>query len=288
MPTPMPNPSPQQFVSFTPSNANYTIIKQHTPYFENTEIEPKFIVLHCIGSEDPFTLLQQHEVSAHFLIPCQTTPGLEVVQLVEPTLRARHAGVSQWFDYVNLNDYAIGIEIHMPNYANVLQAVEPDFRYVEAYEPRQIEALIELVKDLQQQFNILAQNILAHSDIAPYRIIDGKPMQVKTDPGPSLPWRELAQHGIGVWPAVEFKGDIENIELTAELAQTLLKSIGYQVPQSGEFDVETLLVLDAFRAMHYNDYQQTGFIPQITEFDFDTYKMLFNLSQGLHLPSKSI
>ena len=39
-------------------------------------------------------------------------------EVVKPPLRAWHAGISQWGNYTGLNDWSIGIEINMPNYAH--------------------------------------------------------------------------------------------------------------------------------------------------------------------------
>ena len=42
----------------------------------------------------------------------------------------------------------------------------------ENYTPKQINSLIQLLKYISKKFNINKQNILGHSDIAPYRKID--------------------------------------------------------------------------------------------------------------------
>jgi len=272
---------------FRPKAPKYKINMKDSPHFTDKIIEPKFIVLHCIGYHDPVAILEQYSVSAHFLIPKQTKHYLEVYQLVQENKRAWHAGVSNWKEYQGLNDHAIGIEISMPNYATAVSKKEDEelnFKYFESFEPKQIAALIELVKDLQKQFNIPAENVIAHSDIAPYRIIDDKTVLSKTDPGPTLPWRQLAEHGIGVWPADEFDGELEGIELTAKLAQELLRKVGYHLPDTSEYDKATLLTLNAFRTLHFNEDHVSGVVPELNELDEKTYKMLYNLSVGCYLP----
>ena len=54
---------------------------------------------------------------------------------------------------------------------------------------RQIDALIRLLRDIQQRHGIPPERVLAHSDIAPQR---------KVDPGPRFPWAQLVAAGVTV------------------------------------------------------------------------------------------
>ena len=49
---------------------------------------------------------------------------------------------------------------------------------------------MKLTKFLIKKYKIQPQNILGHSDIAPYR---------KKDPGEKFPWKYLYQNKIGIW-----------------------------------------------------------------------------------------
>ena len=102
------------------------------------------------------------KVSAHFLVRRDGS----VVRFVAPERRAWHAGVSSWRGRERCNDFSIGIE---------LEGVEE-----EPFESRQYEALVSLIRQLQQQFPI--RDIAAHSDVAPGR---------KTDPGAQFDWPRL-------------------------------------------------------------------------------------------------
>jgi len=115
------------------------------------------------------TQLSDYPVSCHYLIDEDGTP----YQLLDDSLRAWHAGQSYWRGQENLNDNSIGIE---------LVNSQPD-----PFNGHQINTCTALCHTLMQAHNIPPCNVLAHSDIAPYR---------KTDPGAQFPWAILAQHGI--------------------------------------------------------------------------------------------
>lgn len=244
------------------------IISAPSPYYTNTTIEPKFIVLHCIGYKDPLEALNQNKVSCHYLIPQQNSSELIVYEVVKPPLRAWHAGVSKWQEYTGLNDYAIGIEINMPDYAHAIDNNTLDFLYFQDYQPNQLTALKILVKQIQNEYNIPPQNVIGHSDIAPWRNSTGNIIMGKTDPGPTLPWRELANEGIGVWPN-STRCDMN--DLSATRAQLLLRNVGYDVPETGVFDQQTNLTIGAAR-LHWTPEcfnQTTGLAHQCYEKPFD-------------------
>ena len=101
-------------------------------------------------------------VSAHFFIRRDGT----LVQFVPCTLRAWHAGVSNWAGRERCNDFSIGIELEGSD----------DQPFSEA----QYATLLPLVQTLRQTYPIRA--VVGHSDIAPGR---------KTDPGPCFDWQRL-------------------------------------------------------------------------------------------------
>lgn len=217
-------------------------------HYSPRNITPKYIVLHCIGYDDPLQILNETQTSCHYLIPQQKSSNpLIAYEVVKPPLRAWHAGISHWKNYSGLNDWALGIEINMPDYAHALEKNKTlDFLFFTDYQKLQIEILKILVKRLQKQFSIPAENIIAHSDIAPWRDIAGKIVMSKTDPGPTLPWNKLACTNIGVWPKADCPQSVKN-NLTAAHAQQLLTDVGYKIPASGIFDQETNLTIGAAR-----------------------------------------
>ncbi len=102
------------------------------------------------------------KVSAHFFIRRDGT----LIQFVPCTLRAWHAGVSNWQNRERCNDFSIGIELEGAD----------DLPFTLA----QYATLTPLVKLLKQAYPI--KGVVGHSDIAAGR---------KTDPGPYFDWQQL-------------------------------------------------------------------------------------------------
>lgn len=165
--------------------------------------QASLVVLHYTSNDDADTALRTltdaaREVSAHYLVE----RGGRIVQLVDETRRAWHAGASHWGGIDDVNSVSIGIEL--------------DNNGFEPYPPAQIDALLALLADLQQRLQIPAANVVGHSDVAPRR---------KLDPGPLFPWRILAQHGFGLWcetPDPAVVADPSGIDVAAAL-----RSLGY-------------------------------------------------------------
>lgn len=102
------------------------------------------------------------KASAHYVIDRDGT----VYQLVDTAKRAWHAGVSQFGNRPNCNDYSIGIEL-----ANRCDGKE-------AFPDAQLAAAAELCAELMKEWPaITTDRITRHSDIA-------LPVGRKHDPGP--------------------------------------------------------------------------------------------------------
>jgi len=83
----------------------------------------------------------------------------------------------------SLNYNSIGIEISNPGHT---------FNY-KKFSIEQIKSIVKIGKFLITKYKIKPQNILGHSDIAPFR---------KKDPGEKFPWKYLAKKKIGFWHSV--------------------------------------------------------------------------------------
>lgn len=139
--------------------------------------KPNFIIIHHTGQDsiqqtiNTFTKVSA-QVSSHYIIGDDG----HVVQMLNDYLRAWHAGLSSWGKNTDINSASIGIEL--------------DNNGVESFSEAQITSLMALLSKLKKDFNIPAQNIIGHSDIAPTR---------KKDPSGLFPWKTLAENGFGIW-----------------------------------------------------------------------------------------
>ncbi len=125
---------------------------------------------------------KKYEVSSHYLIG---RTG-KILQLVKDNNIAWHAGISNWFNFKNLNKTSIGIELenkgHQYGYQN--------------FSNKQINQLIKILEILKKKFNIQNINIIGHSDIATNR---------KKDPGEKFPWKKLYKKDLAIWHSLDEK-----------------------------------------------------------------------------------
>ena len=146
-----------------------------------SDLRPDMILLHYTGMIDAAVALDRlcapgSEVSAHYLV----LEDGRIIQMVQESRRAWHAGVSSWAGQTDINSCSIGIEIANPGH---------DFGYPD-FPKRQIAAVTALCRGIQTRNTIPPARVLAHSDVAPSR---------KQDPGEKFPWRTLWDSGVGHW-----------------------------------------------------------------------------------------
>jgi N-acetylmuramoyl-L-alanine amidase len=151
------------------------VLWQPSPNFDQRR--PNFVILHQTTNDNVAKALAtltdpQRKVSAHYLIGRDGA----LMQLVDESARAWHAGESWWGGLTDLNSASIGIELDNTG--------DEDFA-----EP-QIATLLALLDELRARYRIPAANYLAHGDVAPTR---------KVDPSRLFPWQRLAQQGFGLW-----------------------------------------------------------------------------------------
>ena len=109
-----------------------------------------------------FEDIHEMKVSSHLFIDREG----QITQFVPFDKAAWHAGISEFNGKENCNEFSIGIELEGTD----------DLEYTS----NQYETLIEVTKTLMKAYpDIVADNIVGHSDIAPAR---------KTDPGDSFDW----------------------------------------------------------------------------------------------------
>ena len=131
---------------------------------------------------------KEKKVSSHYLI----SQNGSVYHLVEDKFRAWHAGEGFWQEITDINSVSIGIELDYSPHGNNNR-----------FSHKMISSLKELLNNLLKKYKISKKNILAHSDIAPFR---------KKDPGKNFPWKSLTKSNILHSFQKLRKSDIKNIE----------------------------------------------------------------------------
>ena len=182
------------------------------------------VVIHYTGMKSLQSAVERliskkYEVSSHYLI---SRTG-KIIQLVKDNNIAWHAGISNWFNFKNLNKNSIGIELENKGHQYGYQ----DFPN------KQITELIKILKRLKKKFKIQNINITGHSDIAPHR---------KTDPGEKFPWKKLYKNDLAIWHSLDEKF-INNfrlkklININKKNMVKMIKKLGYSsVLKAGHLD----------------------------------------------------
>ena len=154
------------------------ITKYKSPnYNSRNKSKIQLIIIHYTAlsnSKEAISYLctKENKVSAHYLI----SQDGEIYYLVNERFRAWHAGQSYWQDIVDVNSFSIGIELdYNPNGNN------------NKFSSKMISSLKKLILKIKNKYKVDKKNILAHSDIAPFR---------KKDPGKYFPWKLLRNEKI--------------------------------------------------------------------------------------------
>lgn len=152
-----------------------TYIDAPSPNFDERTAPVSMIVLHYTGMQDgPSAIARlrdpEAKVSSHYVVAEDGT----VLRLVDEAKRAWHAGRSHWRDWDDVNDVSVGIEIVNPGH-------EWGYR---PFPDEQVDAVVRLVAEIKDRYEITRGNVVGHSDVAPAR---------KRDPGELFPWHRLAR-----------------------------------------------------------------------------------------------
>ncbi|MCK0536213.1 N-acetylmuramoyl-L-alanine amidase [Alcanivorax quisquiliarum] len=219
----------------------YRVDHSHRADAYNSRV--RHLVLHYTshGEQRALATLTGPRVSSHYLVPVPAqqsgSKAPRIYQLVPEHERAWHAGVSAWGTSSNLNDTSIGIEI-----INDGPVATAEGWVWSAFPAAQIEAVIALLQDLSQRYQIDPINIVGHADIAPQR---------KIDPGPAFPWQQLYRAGLGTWPDADavqrHQAQLQQTPPSLRDLQEGLAAWGYPIHISGEADAQTCAVVRAFQ-----------------------------------------
>jgi N-acetylmuramoyl-L-alanine amidase len=206
----------------------------------NQDSRALFLVIHYTVADlrESIKVLTEtpHEVSAHYLVSDETPPV--IYRLVPEERRAWHSGPSHWRGHQMLNAGSIGIEIVHPGFR-----LWPDgSREYLPFPAAQIDALLPLVKDIVKRHGIRPERVVGHSDVLP---------QYKEDPGPTFPWKRLADEGLIAWPDAQ-RVAAQRVVFEAALPdvrwfQQTLTRHGFAPLTSGVLDEETRRTISAFQ-----------------------------------------
>lgn len=245
------------------------MFESRTSYYG--ERRPSMILIHGteVNDEQSRAILEgrtEHQGSSHYYIDDKG----EIVQYLDESKRAWHAGKGYWAGFTDINSMSVGIE---------LLAISKNRKFNDAdtfYTEPQIKALIGLAKDIASRHGIAPWHIVGHQDIACNR--DNEPVphesvekawaaptigsEKKYDPGPFFPWDKLAANGVGIWHDLKAtdKDDIVTDQIIIEHFVKQLGLLGYDTRRSKD-RVAFTGIMQAF---------QTHFLPwnicgQITE-----------------------
>ena len=209
------------------------MLEAPSPNFDARSSPPDMVVIHYTGMVSGEAALERlrdpaAKVSSHYMIGRDA----RVFALVAEERRAWHAGVSFWKGSRDVNALSIGIELVNPGH---------EHGYL-PFPHTQIDALIALLEDVRERWEIADGDIVGHSDVAPAR---------KIDPGELFPWRRLSEAGHGLWaeppPAPGPTLSLGDSGLGVFALQAALTRLGYDSPPSGEYGADTAVLVTAFQ-----------------------------------------
>ena len=207
------------------------ITEHPSPNFdERGDVPIDMIIIHYTGMKTAQDALQRMcdnsppRVSAHYFI----SRAGEIYRLVQNQKRAWHAGVASWQGAKNINARSIGIELENKGH---------EWGY-QSFPAVQISSLTALLHILQQAYDIPAERIIGHSDVAPMR---------KQDPGELFPWDHLANQGM----AIPSDSLIDKVlpygkNTSTPIMIRALQKIGYDTDPVGFYTAKNRAALIAF------------------------------------------
>lgn len=157
---------------FRPTGEELSLLVIHNISLPPAKFEGSFVEDFFVGkldiSVDPyFVEIANLRVSSHLYI----RRNGQLIQFVPFDKRAWHAGLSEFANRTQCNDFSIGIELEGTD----------DIRYTDA----QYQQLIAVTLEIKTAYPLITNDaIRGHCDIAPLR---------KTDPGDSFDWQRYRQ-----------------------------------------------------------------------------------------------
>ena len=197
-----------------------------------------YTALKSINDSLKYLCSRANKVSSHYLI---SKKG-KIYSLVSEKKRAWHAGQSYWKGKKDINSISIGIELdYCPSFKK--NKFSNDLN----------SSLLILLKKIIKKYKILPENILGHSDIAPYR---------KIDPGKNFPWYLIENEGLAFKIKAIKKDKFEKILYEKSIQKNQFKSkkkkilfmlnyIGYDISKSTNNNYAFNQLINAYSHRHW-------------------------------------
>ncbi|MDC3173782.1 N-acetylmuramoyl-L-alanine amidase [Candidatus Pelagibacter sp.] len=206
----------------------------YSPNFDSQKRKSKnikFIIIHYTGMKNDKESIrkltdEKSSVSCHYFIDRKGKTTLMVPDLYV----AWHAGKSRWKKYRSLNRYSIGIE---------LSNLGHDYGY-KKFSNKQLKSLSRILKYLIKKYEINLENILGHSDIAPYR---------KKDPGEKFPWRDMSKKKLCLWHTLksDYLRKFRNKKINAIQQKLFLKNLSKIGYETSNLNKQKKHIINAFQ-----------------------------------------
>jgi len=200
-----------------------------------------YTALSTLSNSLKYLCSKKNKVSSHYLI----SQSGKIYSLVSEKKRAWHAGQSYWKGITDINSISIGIELdYSPSEINNKFSLKLNY------------ALIFLLKKIIKKYKIRTENILGHSDIAPYR---------KIDPGRHFPWQMLENEKLSYRPQIINQLDFNNNLINEWFRKNkfysikkkilfMLNFIGYDISLATKNKIYFNKLIDAY-SNHYKLYK---------------------------------
>ena len=213
-----------------------------TNYNARNKSKIQLIIIHYTALKNTLEAIsylckKRKKVSSHYLI----SQNGNVYHLVEDKFRAWHAGQAFWQGNIDINSISIGIELdYNPRGKN------------NKFSHKMIFSLKKLIVKLKKNYKINKNNILAHSDIAPFR---------KIDPGKNFPWKSLSSSNLVMnlkklkkkeIKIVEKWFNINNLKSKKQKTILALSLIGYDTREVYKNDKLYNKLIRAYRIRYLN------------------------------------
>lgn len=235
--------------------------------------QPSMLVLNYSlqsNAAESHNSFRRYKLSTHYIIDkdgkfykgmsedLEEIPTIEGNPIIDPEFikkRAWHTGVGYWNgdkqEINNINTHAIGILFvnegaHPKN--------NPDYNIGDPnnttqwfnFTHEQQQSFIKLAQQLKTSYKIADKDIVAYHEV---RVNNGV-LNVGGGVGPLFPWKQLADQGVGLYHNLNENELSESCQISIEDLQKELRTWGYSVQPTGQYDMQTSQAIKQLQIHH--------------------------------------